>query len=122
MSGNNEYSWNDVPGVLVSQQIGTSEAAVYTAAANVHAVEVAHGTLCNTTSSAVTVYLSLVKAGGVPGDGTHRVISGYSLAANDTLALKDYLAGAVLGPGDAIAAYAGTAAAVDLVITGTVHA
>ena len=120
MSGNNEFSWNDVPGVLVSQQLGTSEVAVYTAAANVHAVEVAHGTLCNTTASAVTVYLSLVKAGGTVGDGTHRVISGYSLAANDTQSLKDYLAGALLGPGDQIAAYASAAGSVDLVVSGTV--
>jgi hypothetical protein len=71
---------------------------------------------------AITVYLSLVQAGGTVGDGTHRVISGYSLAANDTLPLKEYIGGAMLGPGDRIAAYAGTATAVDLVITGTVHA
>lgn len=76
----------------------------------------------NTTAMAVTVYLSVVKTGGTIGDGTHRVISGYSLAANDTLSLHDYLASAMLGPGDAITAYAAAAGAVDLVITGTVHA
>jgi|GEM_PF-2095308 hypothetical protein len=70
----------------------------------------------------VTVYLSVIASGGAVGDGTHRVIHAYSLAANGTLSLKDYLAGAMLGPGDVIAAYAGTATAVALVMTGTVHA
>jgi hypothetical protein len=51
-------------------------------------------------------------------DGTHNVISGYSLAANDTLSLKDYLAGAVLASGDQIWVSAGTANAVTVVISG----
>jgi len=109
------------PQVLVSQQLATSEAAVYTCAAST-SVKVAQASLCNTTASAVTVYLSLVQTGGTVGDGTHRVISGYTLAAYDTLPLKDYIGGAMLGPGDKIAGYASTATAVDLVITGTVHA
>lgn len=70
----------------------------------------------------ITVYLSIVKAGGTIGDGTHRVIHGYSLQANDTLSLKDYLGGAMLGPGDAVAAFSSTGSAVDMVLTGTVHA
>jgi hypothetical protein len=70
----------------------------------------------------ITVYLSIVAAGGTLGDGTHRVIHGYTLAANDTLSLKDYIAGAMLGPGDIIAGYASLAGAVDIVATGTVHA
>lgn len=109
------------PKVLVSQQLGTSDAAIYTVPAST-SVKVAQATLCNTTASAVTIYLSIVATGGTVGDGTHRVISGYSLAANDTLALKDYIGGAMLGPGDIIAAYASTASAVDFVVTGTVHA
>lgn len=109
------------PQVLVSQQLTTSEAAVYTCAAST-SVKVAQASLCNITGSAVTVYLSIVKTGGTMGDGTHRIISGYSLAANDTLPLHEYISGAMLGPGDVIAAYAGTATAVDLVISGTVHA
>jgi hypothetical protein len=122
MAGNNVIVAASIsPQVIVSQQLGTSEAAVYTCAAAT-SVKVAQATLCNITASAVTVYLSIVKTGGTLGDGTHRIISGYSLAANDTLALRDYIAGAMLGPGDVIAAYAGTATAVDLVITATVHA
>lgn len=108
------------PQVLVSQQLGTADAAIYTVPAATSA-KIAQASLCNITASPVTVYLSLVQTGGTVGDGTHRVISGYTLAANDTLALKDYIGGAMLGPGDRIAAYAGTASAVDLVVTGTVH-
>src|SRR5690349_14424776 len=101
MAGNNILGAASIsPMVLVSQQLGTSEVAVYTVGA-AQSVKIAHGTLCNTTSSAVTVYLSIVKTGGTIGDGTHRAISGYSLAGNDTLPLRDYLAGAMLGPGDA---------------------
>jgi len=122
MAGNNVIVAASIsPQVIVSQQLGTSDAAVYTVAAST-SVKVSQATLCNTTGTAVTVYLSLVQTGGTVGDGTHRVISGYSLAANDTLALADYIGGAMLGPGDKIAAYAGTATAVDLVVTGTVHA
>ena len=121
MSGSNEFSWNALPGVLLSQQLGASESALYTVAAG-QRVEIAQGSLCNTTASAVTVYLSLVKAGGTVGDGTHRVISGYSLAANDTLSLKDYIGAAELGPGDIIAAYCSAGSAVDIVVTGTVYA
>lgn len=74
-----------------------------------------------TTATPVIVYLSLVKSGGALGDNTHRVVSSYTLAANDTLPLKDYLAGAMLGPGDFISAYAQYAGAVTAIITGTVH-
>jgi hypothetical protein len=72
-------------------------------------------------SNNVTVSVSLVAAGGTVGDGTHRVLNSYSLAPGDTLPL-DMLRGAMLGPGDKIAAFAGAATAVDIVVTGTVHA
>lgn len=122
MSGNNILGAASIsPQVLLSQQLGTSDAALYTVAA-AQSVKIAHGTICNITSAAVTVYLSIVKAGGTVGDGTHRILNAYSLAANDTLSLKDYIAGAMLGPGDIISGYAGTATAVDLVVSGTVHA
>jgi hypothetical protein len=78
---------------------------------------IAHGTLCNTTGSPVTVSIALVPAGGFV-DGTHNVVSGYTLAANDTLSMRDYLTGAVLGLGDEIWITAGTANAITGVITG----
>lgn len=70
----------------------------------------------------VTVSLSLVPTGGTVGDGTHRILNNYSLAANDTFSLNGLLSGAMLGPGDIIAGFASTATGVDLVVTGTVHA
>jgi hypothetical protein len=122
MAGQNVIAASSIsPQIIVSQQLGTSDAAVYTVPAAT-SVKVAQATLCNTTGSAVTVNLSLVQTGGTLGDGTHRVIAGYTLAANDTLPLRDYIGGAMLGPGDRIAAFAGTATAVDIVVTGTVHA
>jgi hypothetical protein len=75
----------------------------------------------STASASATVHLSVIKSGGTMGDTTHRVICNYSLAGSDSLSLAPYLGGAMLGPGDVIAAYASAAAAVDIVITGTVH-
>lgn len=102
--------------VLVATVTGTSytDTGTSVSAATVPAV--------STFSFASTVFLSIVKAGGTVGDGTHRIISNYTLAANDTLSLRDYIAGAMLGPGDIIAGYASIATAVDLVVSGTVHA
>jgi hypothetical protein len=75
-----------------------------------------------TTATACLVYVSVLKAGNVAGDNTHRVISSYSLAAGDTLSLQNYLSGAMLGPGDYVAAWAQYAGAVTMILTGTVHA
>jgi len=74
----------------------------------------------STYGTPVTVYLSIVKAGGVIGDGTHRVINGATIQVNDTLPLKDYISGHMLGPGDIIAGYSGLGTSIDLVISGTV--
>lgn len=122
MTGQNIITATNIaPQILAAVQLGITDVAVLTVP-TAQSIKVAQATLCNTTATAVTVYLSLIPMGGTIGTTTHRVISGYSLAANDTLALDDYVAGAMLGPGDAIAAYASTAAAVDLVVTGTVQA
>lgn len=107
--------------LLVSQQIaGTSATTVYTVPAN-QAVKLSQGTVCNVSAAPVTVSLSLVPSGGTA-DGTHRVISGYSLAAGDTLPLGDYLAGHMLGPGDFISVTASAATAIDVIISGAVSA
>lgn len=108
------------PQILVSQQVGTVDAAVYTVASSTSAT-VASASICNVTASPVNVSVSLVKAGTALGDATHRVLSTYPLAANDTLDLT-MIRGALLGSGDMISAFASTAAAVDLVVTGSVFA
>jgi hypothetical protein len=82
-------------------------------------VKIATATVTNVTSSAVNVSLSLMPTGGSL-DGTHRILNTYSLPANDTLELS-MLKGAMLGPGDVIGGLAGTASAVVLVVTATVH-
>lgn len=73
--------------------------------------------MCNTSASAVTVSLMVLRSGD-SSDGTHTVISSYSLAGNDTLSLKDYLVGAVLGPGDAIWVTVSTANVITVVLSG----
>lgn len=108
---------NGTPKVLVSSQVPNAEAAIFTTAAN-HATKITQGSFCNTSGAAVTVSLSIVPSGGTVGDGTHRLISNYSLAAGDTLSLRDYIADAMLGDGDRVAAVASVANAVDVVLTG----
>lgn len=105
--------------ILYSGQLSsTSATSVYTVPA-LTTVKIAQGSICNTSGSAVTVTLALLKSGDAA-DGTHSVISAYSLAAGDTLALKDYIGGAFLATGEAISITAGTANAIDVVITGAV--
>jgi hypothetical protein len=102
-----------------TQPSSTGETTVYTVPSN-ETIKVASGVLCNTsTSSAVTVSVSVVPSGGTA-DSTHRIISGYSLAFGDSMSLKDYLEGTMMGPGDFISVNVGTASLVDVVITGTV--
>lgn len=104
---------------LFSGQLTTTAAtSVYTVPTGKTA-KIAQGTVCNPSGSTVTVTVSLLKSGDTA-DGTHTVISAYPLAAGDTLALKDYLGGAMLAEGEAISVTAGTANAVNVVITGAV--
>src|SRR4030095_5085585 len=120
MSGDNIIAATSItPKVLRSAYLPiTTEAAQYTVSSG-QSVKVASACITNVTASAVTVSLSLMPTGGSL-DGTHRVLNSYSLQANDTLDLS-WLRGTMLGPGDVIGGLAGTASAVVLVVTGTVH-
>lgn len=107
--------------VLYSNQLAdTSATTIYTAPAS-SGVKIASLALHNTSAAAVTVSVSVVPTGGTAA-ATNRVISGYSLAAGDTLSLADYLGGAFLGEGDFISVTAGTGAVLNAVLTGTVAA
>jgi hypothetical protein len=108
---------SSLPQVLVSQQLAAAETAQYTCPAN-SAVKVASAVLTNNTGSAVTVSVSVLKSGQTA-DGTHRVLSGYSLAAGDSTVLSE-LAGVFLGPGDFVSAIASAATSVTLVMSGVV--
>lgn len=79
-------------------------------------VRIDHGTLCNRSSSLVTVTLEVSQRGG----GTACTVSGYGLAAGDTLSLAEVLVGATLDPQDFLRITTTAANAIDLVITGTI--
>lgn len=106
------------PKILYSGQLAaTTDATLYTVPTSGSTV-IKHGTVCNISASSVTITaISVVPSGGTA-SGVHRVVSGYVLAANDTLSLTDYLAGCCLSAGDSIHAQAATAAALDIIITG----
>lgn len=106
-----------VPGILVSTAISsTGTTTVYTCPPEC-SVEISQATVSNFSGSAATFGLSLGKAGS----GARSVVpSTYSLAAGDSQPLRDYLEGHLLNEGDFIAITAGTANALDLVISGTV--
>ena len=105
--------------LLYSGQLSTTSAtSVYTVPASTTA-KITQGTLCNTSGAIVNVTVALLKSGDTA-DGTHTVISAYPLAAGETLALKDYLAGHMLATGEAISVTASTANVIDVVISGAV--
>lgn len=110
--------------VLASSKVtATTATAVYTVPAS-SAVKIASAAITNITASPVTVTVSVVPSGGTV-DGTHEVLHAYALAASDTISHKDVLAaldGAFLDAGAAIYVTAGTANAVDVVLTGAVSA
>ncbi len=111
--------------ILASGQlVPTTETAIYTVP-TASAIKVASISICNVTASAVTVSVSVVPSGGTIGDGTHKVLYNYSIAAGDTISHQDVLSallGAFLDAGAAITITAGTASAVDYVLTGAVSA
>jgi len=108
------------PQVLASGYLTTADAAVYTVAASSSA-KIATAVLCNTTSAAVTVSVSVIPSGGAVGNA-HRIINSYTINGNDSLSLNQYLAGQMMTAGDFVSGVAGTANAVVMVLTGTVQA
>ncbi len=119
MSGNLLAVTSVTPQVLYSAQLGTTaDTTVYTAAAAT-TVKITNAVVCNTTGTAATVSIGVCKTGQTAG-AANRVISAYSLGAGDSLALTEYLEETMLGPADFITAYAGTASAVNLIISGIV--
>lgn len=107
-----------LPQVLVSQYVANTETTQFTGAAN-SGNKISSATLANTSGSAVTVSVSVVKSGGTAG-ASNRVIPGYSIAPGDSVVLT-WLVDVLLGPGDFISAIASAASAVALVITGAVN-
>lgn len=107
--------------ILYSGQLATTAAtSIYTVPTSSTA-KIATCVVCNTSAAAVTVTVALLKSGDTA-DGTHRVISTYSLAAGDSLSLTDYIGGAMLAEGESINITAGTAGVLDVILTGAVSA
>lgn len=95
--------------------LGTTDTAVYTVPTG-KTVRVDAVRFSNTTGAAVTVNWSIVPSGGTVGDGTHKMLSGASCAANDII---DDEPKQVLTAGDKIAAFA-SATGVVLTVSGIV--
>ncbi len=104
--------------ILASSQLPAGENTAYTVPLASTAT-IAEGTVTNTSASPVTVSVSVVPFGAIA-DTTHRVVSGYPLAANDVLALAQFIAGAVLNSGDFVSVNVSTGAVVDVSLSGTV--
>ena len=117
MTNNLMAATSSVPQVLVAQFLANTETTQYTAAAST-VVKIANATLSNTSGSAVTVSVSLVKSGGTAGT-SNRVLSAYSLAPGDSVVLRE-LADHVLGTADFISAISGTASTVAFTLSGIV--
>lgn len=106
------------PRVLVSQQMpDNAEDTVY-AVSGTGSTVLKHGTICNISVAAVIVSMSIMKSGQAIGSTQHRLLHQYSLAAGDTLSLRDFIADCCLGPGDFITVTAGTANTIDVIISG----
>ncbi|MEW1880399.1 hypothetical protein AB0O58_11960 [Rhodococcus sp. NPDC080181] len=105
-----------LPSVLVSQQLTAAEVTQYTCPA-ASAAKLATATVVNTSITATTVALSIVKSGGTAGVANR--VATFSLAAGDSSVVTE-LAGHFLGPGDYVSAIAGAASAVTLVMSGVV--
>lgn len=101
------------PKKLYTGQPGTAATTLYTAPASTTSL-IKNIIICNTTSSAATLTLSLVPSGGSAGV-TNRIMSSLNISANDTVAMD--LSG-VLSTGDFISALQGTSGSLTLHITG----
>lgn len=116
MSANLVKMTTNFPGILVSQYLAASETTVYLCPSN-SSVAVGTATLCNTSGSSRTVYLSAVRAGGVAGAQNRVAI--VTLAAGESCVV-DELVGLLIGPNDVISGYASAATSVSIVISGAV--
>ncbi len=104
-----------LPKVLVSQYLAASETTIYTTSAN-KAVDIAAATVCNSSGSDRTVYLSVVIAAGTAGSANRVAI--ITLEPNESAIVEELIG--PLGPGDFISGYASAGTAVSVTLRGTI--
>lgn len=100
---------------VVNAVATASDATIYTVATG-KAFVLKAGAVCNTSAFAATFFLSVCPSGGTVANG--RVVAGFSVPANDTLPLTDYIGGMMLDVGDFISIKSGTASVLDVVLSG----
>src|SRR4051794_7705288 len=107
---------------IVSGQVpATTATTIYTVPSSSR-VKVASLSLTNVSAAAVTVSVGVVPSGGTA-DGTHLILSSYSLASNDTISHEDVLAaikGATLPTGAFLSITAAAANTINYLVTGAV--
>lgn len=111
--------WNRTSGGIVlagPATLGTSVAALYTAPAGVKAVVVRAAVFTNTSGSARTFTVYVVRSGGSPGAG-NIVINAQSVAAGAAYVSSE-LANLVLGAGDSVQALASATSSINAVLSG----
>jgi hypothetical protein len=107
-----------LPGVIVSTTLASTNATtVYTSPIDGCYTQLRQATVANTSAARVSVGVGIAKAQ----QATHVVVpASFALDAGDTCPLSDFLDGHLLGPGDAVVMTAGTAGAIDVVVSGVV--
>lgn len=103
------------PQVLVSQFLASTETTIYTCPAS-KSVAIAGASVCNTSGSARTVNLSVVKAGGTAGNSNRTSI--IALEVGESCVVEELMI--LLGPGDFISGSATAATAVSITLSGAV--
>lgn len=103
------------PKVLASSQLAAGDNTVYTVGAS-KAAKLSKLVLANVSAAAVTVSASIVPSGGTV-DGTHKIVSAYSLAAGDGMVITE-AENIWLGAGDYISVNASAATAINVLASG----
>lgn len=104
-----------IPKILASAQLASGDNTVYTVGAS-KAAKLAKLVLSNVSASAVTVSASIIPSGGTV-DGTHKIVSAYSLLAGDSTVITE-IENVWIGAGDYISVNASAATSINVFASG----
>lgn len=102
---------------LYQGQPGTTVATLYTAPASTD-VKITSIVLCNTTTTAATITLSVVTSAGTAG-ATNRILAAFAVNPSDTVTIDTPVH---MSTGDFLAGLQGTASAITATISGETYA